>query len=133
MRGKWGSLMARWFVSAVGAAYLLLAAWCAVSPAQTSAAVGFVLQPGAGQSEFLTVYGGLEFALGTVFLWPLLRPSDIRFPLFLCWWVHGCLVMFRTAGFVMYADIPTTTYALAAVEWFIFLGSTAVGLARRPR
>ncbi len=51
--------MERIFLAIVGAAYILLAGWCSLMPDKTSKAVGFTLQPGSGQSEFLTVYGGL--------------------------------------------------------------------------
>lgn len=78
---------------------------------------------GAGQSEFLTVYGGLELALGIAFLWPLYRPAEVTLPLLLCLLIHGCLVAFRTAGFVLYSGIPPTTFALAATEWIIFIGA----------
>ena len=113
--------MARIFLAIVGGAYILLAGWCAIMPDKTSKTVGFTLQPGAGQSEFLTVYVGLELALGIAFLWPLLRRSEVVYPLFLCLLIHGCLVTFRTAGFVFYSEIPTTTYFLAATEWMIFV------------
>lgn len=116
-------MMPRIFLSAVGVAYIILAAWCAIMPQRTSKAVGFALQPGSGQSEFLTVYGGLEFALGIVLLWPLFKPAEIAFPLLVCLIVHGSLVLFRTVGFFLYSGIPTTTYVFAAAEWTIFLGA----------
>lgn len=115
--------MARIFLAIVGAAYILLAGWCSIMPDRSSKAVGFSLQPGSGQSEFLTVYGGLELAIGIAFLWPLYRPAEIAFPLFLCLMIHGCLVAFRTASFVLYSGISTTTFALAATEWIIFIGA----------
>ncbi len=118
--------MARIFLAIVGAAYLVLAGWCALMPDKTSRAVGFSLQTGSGQSEFLTVYGGLQLAIGLAFLWPLLRPSDVAFPLFLCLLIHGCLVAFRTLSFMLYNGIPTTTFALAATEWIIFIGAAAL-------
>lgn len=121
--------MTRLFLAAVGAAYIVLAAWCSLQPAQTADAVGFTLRPGSGQSEFLVVYGGLELALGVAFLWPLARPLETPLALRLCLLVHGCLVLFRTAGFCLYSGFGTTTYAVAAVEWIIFLGSA--GLCRR--
>lgn len=118
--------MARIFLAIVGAAYILLAVWCSLMPDKTSIAVGFTLQPGSGQSEFLTVYGGLELAIGVAFLWPLYRPAEVAFPLFLCLLIHGCLVAFRTAGFVFYSGISTTTYFFAALEWIIFIGAGVV-------
>lgn len=113
--------MARIFLAVIGVLYVLLAGYCALLPEKASKAVGFNLQPGAGQSEFLTIYGGLELALGILFLWPLFRPGEVSFPLLACLVVHGCLVLFRTAGFFLFRDIPTTTYYFAATEWAIFL------------
>ena len=95
----------------VGVACIFLSGWCALLPSQTSGAVGFTFQPGAGQSEFMTVYGGLQLALGIAFLWPLYRPTEIAFVLFLCLLVHGCLVVFQTTGFVFYTEIPTRVFS----------------------
>ena len=123
--------MARFFLAIVGAAYLVLAAWCAIRPDMTSKSVGFTLQAGAGQSEFLTVYGGLQLAIGLAFIWPLYRPSEIRLPLFLCLLIHGCLVAFRTLSFGLYSGVPATTIVLAVTEWIIFIGAATLG--RRSR
>jgi hypothetical protein len=111
------------FLAVVGAAYILLAVWCAIRPDQTSTSVGFDLKPGAGQSEFLVIYGGLELGLGLAFLLPLLREDYLPFALLLCLIVHACLVLFRTISFAMFAGIPNTTYFLAGVEWGILLGA----------
>jgi hypothetical protein len=124
-------MITRIFLAIVGLAYLILAGWCAAQPAQTSASVGFSLQKGSGQSEFLTVYGGLEFALGFVFLWPLVRLEQTSNCLMLCLWIQACLVLFRTCGFFSFSEIPTTTYALASVEWVIFLGSLGLWWSNR--
>lgn len=122
--------MARPFLIILGVTYVGLGIWCAVAPVEASKAVGFLLQPGQGQSEFLTVYGGLDVALGLLFLRPLYRRDGVRFSLWACLVVHACLVAFRTAGFFLYEELGTNTYALAATEWVIFLG--ALWLWRRP-
>ena len=123
--------IARIFLAFVGFAYIGLGIWCAVAPQKTSKAVGFVLQPGQGQSEFLTVYGGLEVALGLLFLWPLYKSEEVAFPLLACLVVHACLVLFRTIGFFIYTGFETTTYVLAALEWIIFLGAAALFFLKR--
>jgi len=115
--------MEKYFVAGVGAVYVLLGLWCAIQPERTSKTVGFTLQPGSGQSEFLTVYGGLEVGLGIALLWPLFRAEYLGFALLLCLLVHGCLVLFRTIGFVLFSGMQSTTYYLAVVEWGIFLAS----------
>ena len=119
--------MVRIYLAVVGIAYLLLGVWCSIAPAHTSKSVGFDLRPGSGQSEYLVVYGGLEFAIGLFLVWPIFSASDPSAPLRFCLILHGCLVMFRTASFFLFSGIHTTTYVLAAVEWTIFL-SGVVGL-----
>ncbi len=121
--------MARVFLTFVGVAYILLGLWCAIMPEQTSNAVGFSLQSGAGDSEFLTVYGGLEIAIGSIFLWPILARTEISFSLTSCLIIHGFLVLFRTIGFFIFSGIPVGTQYLAATEWLILIGSIACYLS----
>ena len=123
--------MARKFLAAVGIAYLGLGLWCAVLPERSSDAVGFTLQPGQGQSEFVTVYGGLEVGLGLVFLWPVLSREDITVALRTCLLVHLGLVIFRTIAFSRFSGFETTTYALATTEWLILLTSAALSRSNR--
>jgi hypothetical protein len=115
------TLLARIFLAVVGVLYLSLGIWCAVSPQHTSQVVGFDLKPGSGQSEFLTVYGGLEFGLGLAFLLPLLRPDATTGILLTCLLAHGGIVVFRTIGWFLFTGIGSTTVTLAVVEWVIFL------------
>jgi hypothetical protein len=124
-------LIARIFLAVVGITYMLLGVWCAVSPQQTSQTVGFDLKPGSGQSEFLSVYGGLEFGLGLAFLLPLLRPESTTAILLTCLLSHAGIVVFRTIGWFLFTGISSTTIGLAAVEWVIFLGA-AVLFALQP-
>ena len=127
------SRIARIFLALVGAAYLVLAVWCSVDVNGTSRAVGFRLEAGSGESEFLTVYGGLEFALAVIFLSPLIWRNRTIFVLWVCVVIHGSLVLFRSAGFLLFSDIRPGTFVLSGVEWFIFLTSLSIWLfARSP-
>lgn len=113
--------MTRGLLALIGILYIGLGLWCALQPATTSATVGFVLQPGAGQSEFLTVYGGLEVGLGIAFLLPLIQPAWERSTLVQCLCLHGAIVAFRTVGFVLFPNLPRATLQLATGEWVILL------------
>ncbi|MFO0978126.1 MAG: DUF4345 family protein [Planctomycetaceae bacterium] len=126
-------MVGRLFLAATGILYLYLALWCSFQPQATSSLVGFQLQGGSGQSEFLTVYGGLEFGLGLVLIWPIVRPQVTREILWCCFVIHASLVVFRTIGFVLYSDIRTTTWKLAAGEWVILIASAALLLLSVPR
>ncbi len=118
--------VARTFLALTGAIYLYLSAWCSLEPAKTSELVGFTLNPGSGQSEFLVIYGGLELAMAILFLLPSIKPHATRSSLFACIVIHGCLVAFRSVSFFLYDDISTMTQKLAAGEWLIFLTSAAI-------
>lgn len=113
----------RLFLAMVGAAYLFLGVWCAAAPGQTSKSVGFNLEPGSGESEFFTVYGGLEFAWGLIFLMPLFMTDATKPILIACVLIHGTAVIFRAMSFFLFTGMGTTTYVLAGVEWTIFLAS----------
>ena len=124
--------MTRIFLAAVGSMYLYLAGWCSLMPEQTSGLVGFDLRPGSGQSEFLAVYGGLEFGIACVFLLPLWRPMQLESSLLACLIIHAGLVLFRSAGFVLFSGIQPMTYKLAVGEWLIFLVAATLCCRKKP-
>lgn len=113
--------MTKTFLTVVGAAYLLLAAWCAAQPARTSNSVGFELRSGSGQSEYFTVYGGLQLGLGLVFLLPLVRPESIGFSLTACLIVHASLFLMRAISLGLYRGVSSMTWGFAVLELALFL------------
>lgn len=125
--------MARGFLTVVGLAYWALAFWCIMSPAATAQAVGFTLHPGTGQSEYLTVYGGLQLGLGLLFFAPWYRPDWTEAVLGGCLLIHSCLVVFRSLGFLAFRGFSTTTYGVAVVEWLLLLLSVWCYLQFRRR
>ena len=114
------------YLITMGVIYIFLGLWCAVLPQKVSTAVGFELQPGQGQSEFFTVYGGLEVGIGLLFLIPIFVKGNMRTVLLACLLLHSGLVGFRTMSFILYAEFATITYMLATLEWLIFLTSTVL-------
>lgn len=122
---------AKLFLTVVGVAYWALAAWCALKPEQTSNAIGLQLKPGAGQSEYFTVYGGLQLGLGLLFLWPWVQSDSLDFALLACLIIHAGLVLMRSLAFVLYSGIPPMTIGFALSEWLILGGSVLFWFLRR--
>lgn len=118
--------MNRLFLAAVGVLYGVLAVWCSVDPEGTSQSVGLVIQQGSGQSEYLTVYGGLEAGLSLVFLTSALTPKLQRSGLLHCVLIHAGLVSFRTAGFFLYTGFAPLTLNLAGGEWVLLVVSAVL-------
>lgn len=119
-------MIAKLFLTIVGLMYLGLALWCTADPNTTSQKVGFELEKGSGQSEFVTVYGGLEFGIALILMMPLLVSDSTRFALLSCLLIHASLVLFRTISYFSFTDIGSFTHRLAAGEWIIFLASLAI-------
>lgn len=119
------NMIAKLYLAVVSLIYFSLAIWCSVQPEVTSKKVGFELKGGSGQSEFMTVYGGLEFGIALVLLASLFRADSVGLGVLACVLIHASLVVFRTISFFCYSDIEPFTYKLAIGEWII----TLVGLA----
>jgi len=123
---------AKIFLTLVGLLYLALAIWCSIDPQTTSAKVGFALEAGSGESEFVTVYGGLEFGMAVIFMMPLLKSAWTRFSLTSCLIMHASLVAFRTFAYFSFEGIGSFTHRLAVGEWVILLVSVALMLLTKP-
>lgn len=119
-------MIAKSYLIVVALLYLGLAIWCTVSPATTSEKVGFSLRGGSGQSEFVTVYGGLEFGLALILLASIFKPETVVYGVIACLLIHGSLVLFRTISFFRFSGIESMTYKLAIGEWVIVLVGLAV-------
>jgi hypothetical protein len=119
-------MLPRLYLAAIGLLYLALAFWCTFDPETTSQKVGFTLNGDSGRSEFMTVYGGLEFGMAVIFLMPFVRPDLLTGSLLACVAIHAALVVFRGISLVMYSDFAAFTGRLAIGEWVIFLIGLAV-------
>lgn len=106
--------------------YLALGAWCAVKPASTAKALGFVQMDNAGRTEFLTIYGGLQMGLGAFFAvcagFAAYRLSGIVFAVLL----YSGIVMFRLGAMWRIAPIAPNTRLLATFEVLLLLGAVAL-------
>ena len=119
---------AKIFLTLIGLLYLALGLWCSIDPNTTSSKIGLQLQGGSGQSEFVTVYGGLEFAMGVIFLMPLVWSQSTHFALVACLIMHASLAAFRTYAYFNFEGIGPFTHRLAVGEWVILLASIALVL-----
>jgi len=114
-------MIAKFYLGLVAAIYFGLALWCVFAPDTTSKKVGFQLEGGSGQSEFMTVYGGLEFGIALVLLIALWRSETTVYGVLACVAIHASLVVFRTISLIIYNNIGSFTYQLAIGEWVVLL------------
>ena len=105
--------------------YLLFAVWCTFSMASTSRNLGYRVLTANGQSEYLTIYGGLQLGLAITFLLLARDPALHRFGLLFALAIYAPIVIFRWISvFKFKAD--GMTLAIGALESILLL--TALGL-----
>ena len=121
------------YLIVVAAMYIFLALWCTFQPEVTSTKVGFELKGGSGQSEFMTVYGGLEFGIAVVFLLTIWPVGNVYFGVLACTVIHASLVLFRSISFFQFKGIDSFTYQLAVGEWVVMLVGIALLTLQRAQ
>ena len=99
-------------------AYLLLAGWCTLAPARTAAAVGYASLTRSGQTEYLTIYGGLQLGLAFLFAW-FAWTQQTRTGLVLAIALYLPIVLYRSVALLRWWPVETTTLALAVTEWLM--------------
>lgn len=114
-------MIAKTYLTVVSLLYFGLAMWCTFASAETSQKIGFTLNGGSGKSEYMTVYGGLEFGLALVLIVFAWRPAMASEGVLVCVLIHAALVLFRTASLFCFSDLEPMTWKLAAGEWAILL------------
>lgn len=112
------------------AIYLLFAAWCTVAPLETAQQVGYAALSRSGVSEYLVVYGGIEFGLGILFLISARRGED-AFGLRLALALYLPIVVYRWTTLALQWPVATTTLAIGALETCLLLAALALWAQRR--
>lgn len=113
------------------AIYLLLAAWCAFAPARTAAAVGYTSLTRSGQTEYLTIYGGLQLGLAFLFAW-FAWSQQMRTGLVFALALYVPIVLFRSIGLLRWWPVETATLVLAVVEWLMLAAALWLWWQGRP-
>ena len=107
-----------WFNAAM---YLGLALWCTVRADAAAKALGYEQLSADGRTEFLTIYGGLEFALAAVF--GCLAYNHLAWPLGMLFSaiLYGSLVAWRLYGFWRHRPRSPMIRRLAVGELVLLL------------
>lgn len=96
--------------------YVLFAAWCTVAANKTARSLGYLKLSAGGQSEYLVVYGGLQFGLALMF-WLLARDSQLhRSGLLISICLYGGIVAFRVTTVASYWPVGAVTLVTGALE-----------------
>lgn len=109
-------LLINLFLLLNGLLYITLGLWCAIRPQQTASSVGLTWESIQGLVEYVTVYGGLEFALGVFFLYCALRPDYAGAGVVFGLCLYGGLAIFRTIALGVHGSAIGNGYLFYAIE-----------------
>ncbi|MEO6103070.1 MAG: DUF4345 domain-containing protein [Pseudoxanthomonas sp.] len=112
------------------ALYSLLAAWCTLHPARTAAAVGYQVLNRSGQSEYLVVYGGLQWGMGFLFAY-FAWTGQARNGLVVALAFYIPIVLYRAFTLARLWPVEPATLALAVLEWLLLIGGVALWVRQR--
>jgi len=122
--------MLKLFLLANGALYVLFALWCTIMPEKTAGYLGFAFRSGSGKSEYVTVYGGLEFGVALFFLAAGLKPELAQAGLLFSLCFYGSLAVWRIYTFITVADIQRPTYFFGGAEIVFAVVAAALYLTK---
>jgi hypothetical protein len=110
-----------------GFLYLVSGLWCVFQLELVAGFIGFELLAEIGQSEFFTVYGGLQVGIGMSMLMTSLKAEYLEAGVYFSAIFSSFLALFRVSSFVVYGFIESFVVILvlevfigAALWWIWF-------------
>jgi len=101
--------------------YVLFALWCTFKKDQTAKASGYLNLNASGWSEYLVIYGGLQFGLAFFFAYLAskieLQQTGINFALML----YVPIVLYRLFTIYKFRPVKPTTLAIALMEILLLI------------
>jgi hypothetical protein len=110
--------------------YAVFAIWCTIAPTKTATFLGLGLPSASGKSEYITVYGGLEFGVAAFFLLTALRPGLQPAGVLFAVCFYSGLIAWRLGTFLVIQGIGRTTFAFAASELVLGVMAWAILLRK---
>ncbi len=115
--------MATLYLFLNAALYGGLALWCTFQVETTSRFLGFLTLSNSGRSEYLTIYGGLQWGLALMFLLFALKPDLQRTGLLVSMLFYAPLVLHRLISLARFSPVERGTLVVAGLEIALLLAA----------
>ncbi len=112
------------------ALYALFAVWCTFARERTARSLGYLTRSNAGNSEYLTVYGGLQWGLAVMFATLAAHRAPEALALFIAVGLYVPIVAYRWVTVVRFAPVGGMVKAVALLETALLVAALALWFAR---
>jgi len=101
--------------------YILFALWCTFQKNQTAKASGYLTLNNSGWSEYLVIYGGLQFGLAFFFAYLATNNELHRTGIFFALMLYVPIVLYRFFTIYKFRPVRPTTLAIASMEILLLI------------
>lgn len=109
--------------------YAVFALWCAFRLDTTARSLGYLELSNGGRSEYLTVYGGLQWGLALAFAILAHHGELHRAGVLISLAIYVPLVLHRSISLLRFGPVAGLTKGVAVLEWVLLLAAVALWFA----
>ena len=103
--------------------YVLFALWCTFKKDQTAKASGYLNLNASGWSEYLVIYGGLQFGLAFYFAYLAFHETLHQTGIIFAMLLYVPIVIYRVITIYHYRPVKRTTLAIGLMEILLLTGA----------
>lgn len=118
------------YLYANAALYAIFALWCTFAREKTAQSIGYLTRSNAGNSEYLTVYGGLQWGMAVMFATLAAHEAPASLALFISIGLYVPIVVYRWITVVRFSPVGGMVKGVAVLETALLLAAVALWLAR---
>jgi hypothetical protein len=108
------------------ALYIVFAVWMSLAPWRTASAMGFEQLTSSGRSEYLVIYGGLQFGLAVFFGFMASASPMHRTGVLFALCLYAPIVLYRVITVWRFWPVKGLTLTVAALEVALLLGAAVL-------
>jgi len=111
------------------ALYALFAVWCTLRATNTATSLGYTMLNNSGRSEYLVIYGGLQFGLAVMFFLLARDAAYHKLGALISIGIYAPIVLYRLFTIWKFSPVSPMTLYVGALEASLLIA--AVWLAIR--
>jgi hypothetical protein len=121
-----GKAMTKFYLLFNAVLYAAFALWCTVKWGQTSQASGYLSLSNAGRSEYLVIYGGLQFGIAAFYACTALNPQYQAIGIVFSLCIYAAIVLYRLTSLWLFWPVGHVTLFLAGMETLLLVGAIVI-------